>query len=454
MTNLFNTDIIAKYNTSGPRYTSYPTALEFTDQLPDRPLHHAALTSAGEGLSLYVHIPFCHSLCYYCGCHKIVTRQHDKADRYIDYLAQEMALNHTSFRSQPVRQCHLGGGTPSFLSPEQMTRLMNHLRHYYVFAEDCEISIELDPRQLDTAYVDMLWGLGFNRLSIGVQDVNDVVQSAINRVQATEDIAALVTHAKHIGFSSVNLDLIYGLPHQTTDTFAKTLRVVGDIDPERISLFSYAHMPTRFAAQRKIKEAWLPSPEAKFRLMLQAIETLSEQGYDLIGMDHFAKPHDELAIAQRSGTLHRNFQGYTTRANLNMLGIGISSISFVGDWYMQNAKTLNEYYAALDQRTLPTQRGVVIQFDDAVRRSVIMSLMCNLSVDKIAIERDFEIQFDDYFKAEMDSLYRFECDGLLRITASSIDVKPHARLLIRNIAMTFDAYLGLAKNHQRFSRVI
>lgn len=454
LTSIFDQTLIAKYNTSGPRYTSYPTALEFGEELPDNPLHHAALTSAGDALSLYVHIPFCNTLCYYCGCNKMVTRHQDKADRYLDYVEKEVALNHRSFKNQKVMQCHLGGGTPSFLTRSQISRLMAILTSHYTFDDECEMSIEIDPRGVDVGYLNHLRTEGFNRISIGVQDIDETVQQAINRVQSIDHIKTLVMHAKAIGFKSVNLDLIYGLPHQSTDSFARTLAAVADIDPARISLFSYAHMPARFAAQRKIRDEWLPTPQAKFALMRQAIEYLSLQGYELIGMDHFAKADDELAIAQKHGTLHRNFQGYTTQNNLDMVGIGVSSISFVGDWYLQNSKTLNEYYTQLDQHESPIIKGVGINFDDAVRRSVIMALMCNLHVDKRQIESDFEINFDRYFSDEISGLAPFKSDRLLVESEDSIHVAPHARLLIRNIAMTFDAYLGLAKNHQRFSRVI
>ncbi|WP_164078355.1 oxygen-independent coproporphyrinogen III oxidase [Alteromonas facilis] len=446
--------MIAKYNTSGPRYTSYPTALEFDVELPDSPLHNAVLTSAGNALSLYVHIPFCHQLCYYCGCNKIVTRHQDKADRYLDYVQKEIAINHTWFEHQKVEQCHLGGGTPSFLTPEQMQRLVAMLKQAYTFHPECEFSIEIDPRSVDESYLAMLKAEGFNRISIGVQDVDENVQEAINRRQSTAHIQSLVRTAKQLGFSSVNLDLIYGLPHQTQESFKQTLDATLEMDPERISLFSYAHLPSRFAAQRKIKDDWLPAPHAKFELMKLAIETLTSAGYVMIGMDHFAKPNDELAVAQQQGTLHRNFQGYTTRADLDMLGLGVSSISFIGDWYLQNAKTLNDYYGALDEHQLAIEKGVGISTDDAIRRAVIMSLMCNLKVDKEIINQTYEIDFDHYFKAEVALLQPFIDDGLVTISNSQISVVASARLLIRTICMVFDAYMGLAKNHQRFSRVI
>ncbi|MDM7860497.1 oxygen-independent coproporphyrinogen III oxidase [Alteromonas sp. ASW11-36] len=446
--------MLNKYNTSGPRYTSYPTALEFHEELPDAPLHHAALTSAGEGLSLYVHIPFCHSLCYYCGCNKVVTRHPEKADRYLEYLEKEIALNQHSFRHHVVKQLHLGGGTPSFLSERQMTLLIELLREAYTIADDCEISIEVDPRRIDIHYLSNLRDIGFTRLSIGVQDINEDVQQAINRVQSTEHVEALVAHAKTIGFTSVNLDLIYGLPHQTTDSFNATIDAVITMDPERISLFSYAHLPARFAAQRKIKDAWLPSPKQKFSLMRTAIERLCDSGYTMIGMDHFAKPEDDLAIAQQQGKLHRNFQGYTTHKDLDMLGLGVSSISFIGDWYLQNVKTLNEYYSRIDQHITTVQKGVGINNDDAIRRAAIMALMCNLHIDKRQLERDYEIAFDEYFADELIALQPFIDDQLVTVDQDNIYVVPHARLLVRTIAMLFDAYMGLSKNHQRFSRVI
>ena len=454
MNTLFDDALISKYNTSGPRYTSYPTALEFSADLPDDPMRHATLTSAGEFLSLYIHIPFCHQLCYYCGCNKIVTRHSHKADRYLDYLEKEIALQAPQLREKPIKQCHLGGGTPSFLSVEQMTRLMTILRASFKFDPRCETSLEIDPRSTSTDYIEHLYSLGFNRLSIGVQDIDAEVQKAINRTQSTEHVANLVHRAKAVGFTSVNLDLIYGLPHQTIASFSATLDAVIDMDPERISLFSYAHLPQRFAAQRKIKDEWLPNASTKFSLMRLAIETLCSNGYEMIGMDHFAKPNDELCIAQQQGSLHRNFQGYTTQADLDMLGLGVSSISFIGDWYLQNVKTLNAYYQALDNHQSPTEKGIGISADDALRRSVIMSLMCNFSVNMRKIEQDYEIDFDEYFNASLDLLSPFIEDELIIINASHIVVKPHARLLIRSIAMAFDSYAGLAKNYQRFSRVI
>ena len=450
----FDPALLNKYNINGPRYTSYPTALEFNSDVSDATLLTAAQTSPAQNLSLYVHIPFCHSLCYYCGCNKVVTRHAEKADRYLDYLSKEITLRAAAFGHYNVSQLHLGGGSPSFLSPDQHRRLMALLRDAFTFSEEAECSIEIDPRTVNTDYISELAAIGYRRISIGVQDTDFNVQQAINRVQSTSHIAGLVEHAREVGFASVNLDLIYGLPHQTEETFKTTLAAVKAMDPERVSLFSYAHLPERFAAQRKIKEQWLPSAELKLALMKQAMSTLSEVGYELIGMDHFAKADDELAIAQRSGTLHRNFQGYTTRGDLDLLGLGVSSISAVYNMYGQNPKTLNDYYAALDEPANLTTKGVLLNRDDMLRRQVIMELMCNLNLAIRDIESEWDIDFDAYFADAISALDPFIDDGLVSITAQHIKVAPKARLLIRIISMSFDAYLAKQVHQRRYSRVI
>lgn len=451
---MFNPALLNKYNVNGPRYTSYPTALEFNDDITPALLDNAASASTHDGLSLYVHIPFCHSLCFYCGCNKIVTRHQDKASRYLTYLEREMQRREAACARYTVHQLHLGGGTPSFLTLAQMADLMHALKKYFRFAEQAEISIEIDPRRVTEDYVTGLAALGFNRLSIGVQDVNYQVQEAINRVQSTSHIKTLVDAAHAAGFTSINLDLIYGLPHQTPDTFATTLAAVKAMSPERISLFSYAHLPARFAAQRKIKDEWLPDAETKTALMKQAMQSLTKAGYVLIGMDHFAKPDDELARAQDAGVLHRNFQGYTTQGDLDLLGLGVSSISAIGPAYGQNPKTLNEYYAAIDGNTALTVKGCQLSDDDMLRRDVIQSLMCNLSLSFADIESRFPVKVNDYFAEEISLLSEFERDGLLEIHADHIRVFEHARLLIRVICMTFDAYLKRSAHIQRYSRVI
>ncbi len=450
----FDKALLAKYNTSGPRYTSYPTALEFNTEFEQADFAKAVAQSPNRDLSLYIHIPFCHSLCYYCGCNKIVTRHRDKADDYLLYLAKEVADRARYFGDHKVTQVHLGGGTPSFLTKEQLTTLVNLLKQHFNFAEQLEMSIEVDPREIELDLADHLASLGFNRMSIGVQDVDEVVQIAINRTQSTRFIQQLVERAKSVGFNSINLDLIYGLPHQNLETFSRTLAAVESMNVDRISLFSYAHLPSRFAAQRKLKDEWLPDAKKKFSLMRFAIETLCAQGFDFIGMDHFAKPTDELAIAQKNGTLHRNFQGYTTQENCDLLGLGVSSISAIGNSFSQNNKELKGYYKAVDQQGHAIEKGRMLTTDDAIRGQVIKALMCNMKVDKTAIAKQFDIDFDQYFADDLVSLSTFIDDGLVTVTPSEIIVAAKARLLIRNICMTFDAYMKQHINQQRFSRVI
>jgi len=457
-TQFFDTALLNKYNTSGPRYTSYPTALEFHDQFNDNDLKTAIKVSPNRELSLYVHIPFCHSLCYYCGCNKVITRHRDKADTYLEFLAKEITSRAKLFQHYTVKQLHWGGGTPSFLTHEQITKLVSLLKENFNFAEQVEMSIEIDPREIELDLAQHLFDLGFNRLSLGVQDIDLKVQQTINRVQSTEFIGDFIAKAKKVGFKSINVDLIYGLPHQNSDTFSKTLAKVHQWDVERISLFSYAHLPSRFAAQRKLRDEWLPSVDAKFGLMKQAIETLCNYGYEFIGMDHFAKPDDELAIAQKNGSLHRNFQGYTTKGNCDLLGLGVSSISAIGNSYSQNIKELTAYYHAIDDHQHAVEKGLTLTQDDVIRGEVIRELMCNLYVSKQAINEQFkaidEFNFDDYFSDDLLTLKTFEDDGLLTNSADAIAVKQKARLLIRNICMSFDAYMKKKVNQQRFSRVI
>ena len=377
----FNPKLLSKYNTSGPRYTSYPTALEFHDDFSEQDFVNAVKDSPNRELSLYVHIPFCHSLCYYCGCNKVVTRHRDKADTYLAFLAKEISSRAEFFTDYTVKQLHWGVGTPSFLTHTQITKLVTLLKEKFTFADHVEMSIEIDPREIEMNLAKHLFDLGFNRLSIGVQDIDKKVQETINRVQSTEFIA----HAKQVGFNSINIDLIYGLPHQTIETFTNTLNKAHEMNVDRISLFSYAHLPSRFAAQRKLRDEWLPSVQEKFALMKLAIEKLCSFGYDFIGMDHFAKPNDELSIAQKGGTLHRNFQGYTTKGGCDLLGLGVSSISNIGTSFSQNIKELQDYYKAVDTKKNAQVKGVSLSKDDLIRGEVIRELMCNLYIDKNTI---------------------------------------------------------------------
>ncbi len=450
----FNEKLLNKYNTAGPRYTSYPTALEFHDEFSENDFIKAIENSPNKELSLYIHIPFCHSLCYYCGCNKVVTRHRSKADTYLEYLAKEINSRAKLFQGYTVKQLHWGGGTPSFLTHEQITRLVNLLKQQFTFAEKVDMSIEVDPREIELNLAEHLYSLGFNRLSIGVQDIDKKVQEAINRVQSTEFIEKFIAHAKSVGFKSINIDLIYGLPHQTIETFTRTLDKAKEMDVDRISLFSYAHIPTRFASQRKLRDEWLPSINQKFALMRLAIEKLCAYGYEFIGMDHFAKPDDELSIAQKDGKLHRNFQGYTTKGNCDLLGLGVSSISDIGNVYSQNVKDLKTYYHSIETNQYALEKGIALTQDDIIRGDVIRELMCNLFLDKTMINQKYNINFDDYFLNDLPALSTFIEDGLVVNKKDSIMIAPQARLLVRNMCMSFDSYMKKHINMQRFSRVI
>jgi oxygen-independent coproporphyrinogen-3 oxidase len=454
----FDKKVLNKYNTAGPRYTSYPTALSFHDEFTDAnfefQIKQKSNSKSAQHLSLYLHIPFCHSLCYYCGCNKIVTRHEDKADKYLEFLFKEISHRGAQFTNYKVSQLHLGGGTPSFLDKQQLARLMAHLQHNFRFNADVEASIEIDPREIKLSYIDDLADVGFNRLSIGVQDTNRQVQEKINRVQSTEFITALVTRAKEFGFASINLDLIYGLPMQTFDTFLTTLQKVIEIDPDRISLFSYAHMPQQFPAQRKIKDEWLPNAHAKFDLLRLGIEFLTKAGYVFIGMDHFAKPNDELSKALKAGHLHRNFQGYAPKQHNALLGLGVSSISSIENMYAQNSKDLKTYYEAIENKQSALVKGLVLNVDDEARRAVIHSLMCNFQLSKKEISEQFGINFDDYFAKSIADLSGFELDGLVSMNDTHIRIADRGRLLVRNICMSFDQHLSQPTHNMRYSRVI
>ncbi|WP_068715674.1 oxygen-independent coproporphyrinogen III oxidase [Vibrio tritonius] len=446
--------ILDKYNYSGPRYTSYPTALEFHEAFTIAEYDMACTEYPERPLSLYVHIPFCHKLCYYCGCNKIVTRHAEKADEYLDILELEIRQRASLLQGRRVTQLHFGGGTPTFLTPVQITRVMTLLHEEFDFDADAEISIEIDPREIELTILDHLQHEGFNRISIGVQDFNPEVQKLINREQDEQFIVDLVERAKQLGFRSTNLDLVYGLPKQTAESFAKTLQRIIDIRPGRVSAFNYAHMPNIFAAQRKIKDDDLPKAEEKMTILQQTIEMLTGAGYQFIGMDHFALPDDELAVAQREGKLHRNFQGYTTQGNCDLVGFGVSAISMIGDAYAQNQKELKKYYAQVDEMRHALWKGVSLDGDDLLRREVIKQLICNFKLDKQSIESRFSLRFHDYFKQDLALLQTFIDDQLVTVDERYIEVTPRGRLLIRNICMCFDKYLRMRARQQQFSRVI
>ncbi|ARP39552.1 oxygen-independent coproporphyrinogen III oxidase [Vibrio syngnathi] len=451
---VWDQEILNKYNYSGPRYTSYPTALEFHEAFTVADYDMACTQYPERPLSLYVHIPFCHKLCYYCGCNKVITRHSHKADEYLDVIEHEIRQRASLLNGRKVTQLHFGGGTPTFLTKTQITRLMGILREEFNFVADAEISIEVDPREIELDVLDHLRNEGFNRLSIGVQDFNKEVQKLVNREQDEEFIIAMVQRATELGFRSTNLDLIYGLPKQTQALFAETLKQVLEMKPGRLSVFNYAHMPQLFAAQRKIKDEDLPEAKEKMAILQDTIETLTGAGYQFIGMDHFALPEDELAVAQREGILHRNFQGYTTQGEADLIGFGVSAISMVGDAYAQNQKELKKYYAQVNDLRHALWKGVALDSDDLLRREVIKQLICNFKLDKTMIESEFLVNFNRYFKEDLELLQTFINDELVEVDDKEIRVTLRGRLLIRNICMCFDKYLRAKARQQQFSRVI
>jgi oxygen-independent coproporphyrinogen III oxidase len=455
----FDPAMLRKYDGFGPRYTSYPTADRFTEAFgPDR--FASALRARGTGasaqpLSLYVHLPFCDTVCFYCACNKITTRDHSRSAKYIHYLAQEMGMVAAlAEAASPVSQLHWGGGTPTFLSTTEMTLLMRVLRDHFEFAPNAECSIEVDPRKVDVETVALLAELGFNRMSVGIQDFDHEVQVAVNRIQGEVETVAVLDAARAHGFRSLNVDLIYGLPRQTVRGFEVTLQKVLCGSPDRIALYSYAHVPHLFKPQTRIREAELPSPDAKLAILEGAIESLSRAGYVYIGMDHFAKPDDELAVAQRDGKLHRNFQGYSTQAECDLLAFGISAIGKVGTTYSQNVRTLDDYYARLDTGALPCFRGWQLSPDDVLRRDVIQALMCRLEVSIPDVEKKHLLRFEAYFAPELEALEPLAADGLVDVEADAITVTPRGRLLVRSVAMVFDRHLREQRERARYSRVI
>ncbi|MGG4609645.1 oxygen-independent coproporphyrinogen III oxidase [Providencia sp. Me31A] len=451
---VWDLSLIQKYNYSGPRYTSYPTALEFNQDYDENAFVQATQRYPERPLSLYVHIPFCHKLCYFCGCNKLVTRQKHKADEYLQVIEKEIIQRASLLKGRIVTQMHWGGGTPTYLDKAQISHLVGLLKKHFHFADEMEMSIEIDPREIELNMIDHLRHEGFNRLSMGVQDFNKEVQVLVNREQDEEFIFALIKRAKEMGFTSTSIDLIYGLPKQTPESFAFTLKKVAELSPDRLSVFNYAHLPNLFAAQRKIKEADLPSAEQKLDILQDTIATLTGDGYQFIGMDHFARPEDELAIAQREGILHRNFQGYTTQGDCDLLGLGVSAISMLGDNYAQNQKDLKTYYAQVEEQGHALWRGLMLTDDDCLRRDVIKTLICNFQLNFAQIEELYPIDFKSYFKEDLELLKPMAEDGLVEMSEAGIKVTPQGRLLIRNICMCFDVYLRNQMRQRQFSRVI
>ncbi len=455
---VFDPTLIRKYDRSGPRYTSYPTAVQFHDGFGEGEYREqaAASNASGRPLSLYFHIPFCDTVCFYCACNKIITKNRRHAAPYLDHLHREIALQGALFDwNRPVTQLHWGGGTPTFISAEQMRELMRVTgEHFQLLDDDCgEYSIEVDPRETDDHTIALLRELGFNRLSLGVQDFDPEVQKAVNRIQSREITLKTMEAAQCEGFKSISVDLIYGLPLQSVASFGRTVDEIVAQSPDRISVFNYAHLPDLFKTQRQIDASTLPPPAVKLEILKTVIERLTQAGYVYIGMDHFAKPEDELARAQQAGTLYRNFQGYSTHADCDLIGLGATSIGMVGDSYSQNLRGLEEYYARIAENRLAVFRGVRLDADDRLRRAVITDLICHFSLNFAAVERRFGIRFRDYFALELVELADMQADGLLALSEAGIQVLPPGRLLIRNICMAFDRYLREQKQ-QRFSKVI
>ena len=455
----FDAAMIARHDGSGPRYTSYPTAdrfqsgsvsADYIEALRQRDAGHA-----DAPLSLYVHIPFCDTVCYYCACNKIVTKHKFRADPYLDDLEKEIGLIRRLFQHAPVvSQLHFGGGTPTFLTNEQMTRLLEMLHANFKFADDAECSVEIDPRRLEPGVLKLMADYGFNRMSLGVQDVDDQVQKAINRIQPVEVTGQVLDEARALGYKSINMDLIYGLPLQTVNTMYTTLKTVLQWRPDRIALYSYAHLPDRFKPQRRIDPQAIPSPQEKLAMLKLAVTTLLDAGYVYIGMDHFALPDDELARSLDEGSLQRNFQGYSTRADCDLIALGASAISRIGHVYAQNARTLEQYHEMLERDELPLIRGLVMSRDDEIRRDVIHSLLCQsrLSFDELA--QRWGIDAHEYFEEDLEALEPLQTDGLVQIDEQEITITPKGRFLSRVVAMRFDKYLRMGQTMARYSKVI
>jgi oxygen-independent coproporphyrinogen-3 oxidase len=455
----FDRELIERLDGAGPRYTSYPTADRFSGEFGEsdyrRWLARRKIGAANKPLSLYVHLPFCDTICYYCACNKIITKDRQRADQYLDYLEREVRLVAATLGGyERVLQLHFGGGTPTFLSDAQLTRLIKLLSEHFQFSPDGEYSIEIDPRRVQMDTIQLLGELGFNRISLGVQDFDPAVQHAVNRIQSEEETRLVIEAARASGFKSVSIDLIYGLPLQSEASVARTVDTVLGLDPDRIALYNYAHLPQLFKPQRRINADELPAPAVKLDILQHSVQQITDAGYLFIGMDHFAKPQDELSHALLQGRLQRNFQGYSTYADCDLVALGVSAIGKVGPCYSQNEKDLQSYMAALDDGRLPVMRGLLLSPDDILRRSIIQALMCNFSLSVSAIEETHGILFADYFGAELKDIEAFEQMGLLSFDGDFLMVEPRGRFLIRNIAMSFDRHLRERRHEGRYSRTI
>ncbi len=452
-------ELLNRFDVSGPRYTSYPTADRFVEAFGEAEyvlaLQGRRSLATAQPLSVYVHIPFCESLCYYCACNKIITKHPERAEVYLRYLSREMDL-HTAHcgKGQVISQLHFGGGTPTFLSNDGLRELMEMLRSNFTLVAGGEYSIEVDPRTVDAERLAFLAELGFNRLSFGVQDFDPEVQKAVNRVHPARQVFELMPAARRLGFESINADLIYGLPRQTAESFERTLAQVAELRPDRIALYAYAHLPERFKPQRRIISADMPMASDKVAMLSRALESFSDAGYVYVGMDHFALPDDALAVAKRQGRLHRNFQGYSTQPDCDLIALGVSAIGRVGATYSQNAKTLDEYYDRINQGKLPVVRGLALTRDDLVRRAVIMALMCQGELLFEPLSQAWLINFQQYFALEIERLQEMQQQGLVQLSAEGVEVTEMGWYFVRGIAMLFDKNLQMDRNRARFSRII
>ncbi len=457
---IFNKALIDRYNRPGPRYTSYPTAVQFHDFDESDYKKVAAASNSGTDprpLSLYIHIPFCNTVCFYCACSKIITANRKHATRYLQHLSKEIEMQGQLFdRRRPVDQLHLGGGTPTYLSGDQLAELMTVISdNFYLRTDNLgEYSIEVDPRTVEPRTINQLREIGFNRISFGIQDFDPAVQKAVNRIQSYEQVRDVINAARESQFESINVDLIYGLPLQTLSTFDKTLKKIIILNPDRIAIYNYAHLPNLFKTQKQINADDLPSPEEKLQILQLSIQKLTDAGYVYIGMDHFAKPEDELAVAQRNGLLYRNFQGYSTHANCDVIGLGMTSIGRIGNVYSQNKKIINEYEEDIKSDFIPVFRGYTLDSDDQLRAEVISQLICNFRLDIPRIEKLFQINFNSYFAEELNSLEQMRDDGLVELDDKKINVIPAGRLLIRNICTVFDKYMDRKSTTANFSKLI
>ncbi len=454
-----NKETLNKYDISGPRYTSYPTADRFVEAFTEDAyklaLQQRRAITAALPLSIYVHIPFCESLCFFCACNKIVTKHHERSVEYLRYLNREIDLHIEHLGAgQTISQLHLGGGSPTFFSDNELTQLMSMLKHNFVFAPGGEYSIEVDPRTVDEQRLKHLAELGFNRLSFGVQDFDPEVQKAVHRIQPAEQVFSLVEAARRLKFQSVNVDLIYGLPMQTPESFNRTLTQVVALKPDRIALYGYAHLPERFKPQRRISEYELPVAQDKITMLASALSAFIDTGYVYVGMDHFALPDDDLAIAKRQGRLHRNFQGYSTQPDCDLISLGVSAIGRVGSTYSQNAKTVEEYFDHLNHGRFPVVRGLALSRDDIVRRAVIMAIMCQGSLQYEAIELAYMIDFKSYFAPELEQLKTLESTDMVVLEESGMQVTDTGWFFVRAVAMLFDRYLQTDRNRAKFSKIL